>query len=81
MGMREIPILFSTPMVQAIQEPLKGKWDKLLDYVTSEEDRHYEMAGKEMDKGNTSGMMFMQLQAGAFQRVRYFMETITEEGK
>ncbi len=50
--------------------------EKVLEYVTKEENRYYELAGKEMDRNNTIGNMIMTAQAGAFQRVRYIIEDI-----
>ncbi len=57
------------------------KWDKLLEYVIKEEDKYYDLAIKEMYKGNMAGNQIMTAQASAFQRVRYAMETIGESNE
>ena len=54
--------------------------EKVLDYVTKEEDKYYELAGKELDKNNMTGNMIMSAQATCFQRVRYFIEDIITIG-
>lgn len=57
----------------------KEKLDKVLDYVTKEEDRYYDISGKAFDKGNMSGQLLHMAEATAFQRVRYFIEMMEEE--
>lgn len=57
------------------------KWDKLLDYVTKEEDRYYELANKALDKGNLLGNQLMSAQATVFQRVRYVMQNSSERSE
>lgn len=55
----------------------EDKLSKVLDYVTKEEDRYYEMASREMERNNMPGLYYMaQSQASAFQRVRYFIEEL-----
>jgi predicted metalloprotease len=55
--------------------------DKLLDYVTKSEEDYYELAFKEMDKGNMQGNLVMQAQATAFQRVRYYIQHLLDNNK
>jgi hypothetical protein len=54
------------------------EWNKLLEYVTNEEDRYYEFAHQAMQENNMIGNMVNMAQATAFQRVRYYMEEIKE---
>ena len=48
--------------------------EQILDYVTQQEDKYYDFAGKAFDKGNIRGQLLHTAEATAFQRVRYFIE-------
>jgi|GEM_PF-1538062 len=52
--------------------------EKLLDYVTKEEDRYYGYAFKCLDENNMIGNMVHSAEASAFQRVRYAIESLLE---
>ena len=52
--------------------------EKLLDYVTKEEDRYYDYAIKCMEENNMMGNMIHSAEASAFQRVRYAIENLIE---
>lgn len=52
--------------------------EKVLDYVTKEEERYYNYSFKCMDEGNTTGQFIHTAEASAFQRVRYFIEVLLE---
>lgn len=55
--------------------------DKILEFVTNEEDKYYDFAFKCMNKNNFTGNMINSAQASAFQKVRYFIEILLEEEK
>lgn len=52
--------------------------DKILEYVTNEEEKYYDFAIQCMNENNVTGNMVSTAQASAFQRVRYFIEMMLE---
>jgi hypothetical protein len=48
--------------------------EEVLNYVTQQEDKYYDFAGKAFDKGNMQANLIHTAEATAFQRVRYFIE-------
>jgi hypothetical protein len=56
----------------------KEKLEKILEFVTKEEDKNYDFAGKCFDQNNMQGNAIHTLRAGAFQSVRYFIEDLEE---
>lgn len=55
---------------------MNNKLQKLLDYVTKEEDKYYNLGYKEIERNNQVGNMVCTAQASAFGRVRYAIEDL-----
>ena len=55
--------------------------DDILNYVTTQEDKYYELSAKALDKGNMQASLIHTAEATAFQRVRYFIEMGFENAK
>ena len=53
--------------------------EKVLTYVTENEDYYYEVASDFNTKGRLQASLLNQAQAIAFQKVRYFIEELKEE--
>lgn len=51
---------------------------KIYEYVKAQEDRYYEFASNALDKDNVFANQIHSAEATAFQRVRYFIETLEE---
>lgn len=52
------------------------KLDKLLEYVTAQEEMYYDYAEKAFKKQDMMSYLVNQAQASAFQRVRYVIEDL-----
>lgn len=57
------------------------KLERLLKYVTDEENKYYDFASKAMEDNNMQSNLVNILQATAFQRVRYAIEDLLENKK
>jgi hypothetical protein len=55
------------------------KWNNLLEFVRTEEDKYYNLAFTEMSKQNINGYLECLGQATAFQKIRYAMEDMDED--
>ncbi|HHX67419.1 MAG TPA: hypothetical protein GX708_05100 [Gallicola sp.] len=55
------------------------KLEKLLDFVTQEEDKYYELSFNEMEKGNYAGHLAMTCAASSYQKIRYAIEDLMNE--
>lgn len=52
------------------------KLEKVLNYVSKEEEKYYNFCHMAMEKGNTTAYLIHQAEGSAFQRVRYFIEDL-----
>lgn len=55
--------------------------NKILEYVTKEEERYYDLSFKCIEENNMTGNMVCTVQASVFQRVRYYIEIMLEGNK
>lgn len=77
-GEIEVEVVFGGKLPQCKPKELDNELKRVLDYVTKEEDRLYDLAYKEMERNNMLGNQICAAKAGAFQSVKYLIEELLE---
>ncbi len=74
----EVEVISGDKLPQCKPKELDNKLKRVLDYVTKEEDRFYDLTYKEMERDNMLGNQIYAAKAGTFQTVKYLIEELLE---
>jgi hypothetical protein len=75
-GEIEVEVVSGGKLPQRKPKESDNKLNIVLDYVTKEEDRFYDLAYKEMERNNMLGNQIYAAKAGTFQTVKYLIEEL-----